>query len=66
MFVFASFSFTIIDSFWITLGAPWDQLWSHVDDFFVIWTTQLQCGFQSGFFSDLGVDMAPGYDAQMC
>ena len=48
------------------MGAPWDQLWNHFDDFFVIWTTQLQCGFQSGFFSDLGMDMAPGCDAQMC
>ena len=46
-------------------GNPWDQLWSHFDDFFVIWSTQLQCGFQSSFFSHLGVDMAPGCNARM-
>ena len=33
---------------------------------FVIWTTQLRCGFQSSFFCDLGVDRAPGCDAWMC
>ncbi len=35
----------ILVDFWWILGAPWDQLWSHFDDFFVIWTTKLQCGF---------------------
>ena len=37
-----------VDFWWIS-GAPGDQLWSHFEDLFVIWTTQLQCGFQSGF-----------------
>ena len=54
----------LVDLWWI-LGAPWDQLWSHVDDLFVILTTQLQCGFQTCYFCDLGVDMAPGCDAEI-
>ena len=33
----------LVDISWI-LGGPWEQLWNHVDDLSVIWTTQLQCG----------------------
>ena len=51
------------DGFWEPLGTNFGFI---LTTFFVIWTTQLQCGFQSGFFSDLGVDMAPGCDARMC
>ena len=54
----------LVDFWWI-LGPPWDQLWIHVGDFFVIWTTQWQHGFHSCFFVDLGADMAPECDAWM-
>ena len=46
-------------------GIPWDQLWIHFDDVFIIWPTQLQHTFHSSFFVDLGADMAPGCEAWM-
>ena len=52
--------------FFMDFGSPGDPLWSHFDDLFAIWTTQLQCGFQNGFFCDLGMDRAPGRHAWMC
>ena len=55
----------ILVDFWWFLGSPWDQLWSHFDDFFVIWTIKLEYSFQSLFFSDFGLDIAPGCDAWM-
>ena len=55
----------ILVDFWWILEPPWDQLWFHIGDFFVIWTTQWQHGFHGCFFVDLGSDMAPECDAWM-
>ena len=48
------------------IGNPWGTNLASFEDFFVIWTIKVQCGFQSCFLCDLGVDMAPACDVWMC